>query len=156
MIKINIPGYGLLELDILVLDYNGTLALDGCFLPRVKEDLMQLAELLEIHIVTSDTFGSVTRQCEELPVKIKILESGNHSLEKAEYLDQFGARQTVVIGNGANDLQMMKKAALGILIIGPEGCSGKTLCHADIITTNIADALGLLLHPQRLIATLRK
>lgn len=29
MIEINIPGFGSLELDHLVLDYNGTMALDG-------------------------------------------------------------------------------------------------------------------------------
>ena len=36
MIKIEIPNYKTLELEYLVLDYNGTIALDGEILDAVK------------------------------------------------------------------------------------------------------------------------
>ena len=44
MISISIPGSGSLNLDHLVLDYNGTLAVDGVLLPGVKETLQSLCD----------------------------------------------------------------------------------------------------------------
>lgn len=38
MIEIDIPGFRLLKLNHLVLDYNGTLALDSLLLPEVVCD----------------------------------------------------------------------------------------------------------------------
>ncbi|KAA3658736.1 MAG: ATPase P, partial [Chloroflexi bacterium] len=35
MIEVNIPDFGQLALDYLVLDFNGTLAVDGRLLPTV-------------------------------------------------------------------------------------------------------------------------
>lgn len=155
MININIPGYHQLFLDILVLDYNGTLALDGIMPRQIRDKLTDLAKLLDIHIVTSDTFGSVTNQCQGLPLKVKVLETDNHTTEKADYLDQFGKSMIVAIGNGANDHLMLKKASLSIAVLGKEGCANKALNAAEIVVNDINDALDLLIHPQRLIATLR-
>ncbi|MHB8126521.1 MAG: HAD family hydrolase [Desulfitobacteriaceae bacterium] len=155
MIEISIPGHGQLSLEVLVLDYNGTLALDGLVPIHVQEIITTLAKLLEIHIITSDTFGSVAVQCKELPVQINILETKNHAQEKADYLNQFGERMVVAIGNGANDKLMLKKAHLGIVVLGTEGCSSLALIAADVIVKDIKDALELLINSQRLIATLR-
>lgn len=63
MIQVLIPGRGALSLEILVLDYNGTLALDGQMFESVRESIQQLSSFLEIHILTSDTFGTVEQQC---------------------------------------------------------------------------------------------
>jgi len=155
MIEVSIPGQSHLSLEVLVLDYNGTLALDGVLPDPVKEKIIFLANLLEIHIITSDTFGSVARQCEGLPVRINVLATNDHVREKAGYLTQFGERMVVAIGNGANDELMLQKANLGILVLGTEGCSTRALTASDIIVKDIIDALDLLLNPQRLIATLR-
>ncbi len=57
MLKLDIPGLGILELEHLVLDYNGTLAVDGRVLAGVKPRLQRLARSLRIHVVTADTFG---------------------------------------------------------------------------------------------------
>jgi hypothetical protein len=47
MIKINIPGKDeILELEHLVLDFNGTLALDGKIKPGVGELLSELSRIL--------------------------------------------------------------------------------------------------------------
>ena len=61
MIAHTIPGLGTLRLQHLVLDFNGTLALDGRLLPGVRPRLRRLARRLELHVVTADTFGSVRR-----------------------------------------------------------------------------------------------
>lgn len=155
MISINIPGYKQLVLEALVLDYNGTLAKDGILPVCVQDHLKTLAKQLEIHIITADTFGSVSAQCKNLPVIVKVLTSNNHTQEKADYLDIFGERMVVAIGNGANDRLMLKKAQLGIVVIGEEGCSGASLMAADVVVKDICDALEMLINPQRLIATLR-
>jgi len=155
MLEIIIPGRGRFTPEVLVLDYNGTLALDGFLLDQVKEKITALAQSLEIHIVTSDTFGSVTAQCRDLPVQIKVLETPDHTREKADYLDQFENQTVVAIGNGANDQLMLKKATLGIVVLGSEGCAGASLAAANILVKDIRDALDLFSHPQRLIATLR-
>ena len=43
MVEINIPGYGMLRLEHLVMDYNGTLAVDGRLIDGVKEALNRIA-----------------------------------------------------------------------------------------------------------------
>jgi soluble P-type ATPase len=50
---------------------------------------------------------------------------------------------------------MLKKAALSIAVIQKEGSALTTLKNANIVCTDIKDALELLINPQRLIATLR-
>ena len=61
MIDVDIPGYGKLELNHLVLDYNGTLAVDGMLLPGVKAALNALAGSMTVHVVTADTFRARRR-----------------------------------------------------------------------------------------------
>ncbi len=70
MIDVTIPGYGALRLDYLVLDHNGTLAVDGILAPGVREGLEKLAEKLEIFVVTADTFGRARAQLEESCVSV--------------------------------------------------------------------------------------
>lgn len=158
MINLDIPGLGPFKLEVLVLDYNGTLALDGQMLTPVQEGIRRLVveSGLEVHILTSDTFGTVVRQCQELPVSVRVLQSRDHAAEKAAYLEQFGKRQVVAVGNGSNDELMLKQAAVGITIMGPEGCSSSALLAADVVVSRAEDALGLLLNPKRLVATLRR
>ena len=156
MIQINIPGRGTMSLEVLVLDFNGTLALDGKMLESVKDNLIRLSPFLTIHIITADTFGSVESQCKGLPVQLKVLESMDHTTEKADYLLQFDSQEIIAIGNGANDQLMLKRAHLGIAVIGFEGASMQTLLSADLVVNKIEDAFGLLIEPQRLNATLRR
>lgn len=155
MLEITVPGHGRFTPEVLVLDYNGTLALDGLIFEQIKDKITALAQNLEIHIVTSDTFGSVAAQCWDLPVQIKVLHTQNHTQEKADYLNQFENRTVVAVGNGANDQLMLKKAQIGIVVLGSEGCAGASLAAADILVKDINDALDLFRRPQRLIATLR-
>jgi soluble P-type ATPase len=57
--RYDIPGYDKLDLEELVLDYNGTIAQDGALIDGVAEAITQAAQLVHIHIVTADTFGTV-------------------------------------------------------------------------------------------------
>ncbi|MFT7004544.1 MAG: soluble P-type ATPase [Sulfurimonas sp.] len=155
-LNINIPGFKELSLKHLVLDYNGTLAKDGVFKVEVKERLEELSTLLSVHVITSDTFGSVQTQLKDFNLKINILISNNHTLEKATYIQSLGAQNCIAVGNGSNDAQMLQEAAISIALIGDEGCSTKAMLNSDIVCKEISDALDLLLNKNRLIATLRQ
>ena len=155
MLKINIPGRELLTLKHLVLDYNGTLAIDGQLIPGVKELLMQLSNQVKIHVLTADTFGNARQGIKGIPCELQILPKVNQSQAKLDYVSELGIIDTICIGNGRNDRLMLDEAAVGILVIQKEGAASETLQAADIICTNIIDALKLLQHPKRLTATLR-
>ncbi|MFT4177574.1 MAG: hypothetical protein QM627_13090 [Luteolibacter sp.] len=155
MIDIDIPDFGAFSLKHLVLDYNGTLALDGHLLPGVREVLGSLAPLLDIHVVTADTFGLAGKYLASLPLTLTVLPVDSQAEAKARFVENLGASSVVAIGNGRNDRQMLSAAAIGILLVQKEGTAAAALPSADILSTNILDALELLRHPKRMIATLR-
>lgn len=154
MFTVDIPGRGRLEIAHLVLDLNGTLAVDGVVPDAVMERLRKLNHAVQVHIVTADTHGTAAR-LHGLGFQIQVLGSCDHVEAKAALVRTLGASQTIAIGNGSNDEAMVRDAAVGIAIVGREGASARTLCAADIVVTHIEDALALLLTPARLIATLR-
>ena len=156
MKKIEIPYYKTLTLGHVVLDYNGTIAKDGVLKVEVKALLPELCENYTVHIITADTFGSVKTQMEGFDVVVKVLETDNHTAEKAAYVDVLGKVHCVAVGNGNNDAHMLQNAILGIAIVGDEGCATPTLLQSDISCKEVADALALLLNEKRLIATLRR
>jgi len=155
MIEVTIPGYGELKLKYLVLDYNGTLAVDGELLPGVNTALTDMATELDIHVVTADTFGKVRSAMAGIPCKVTVLPIENQDTGKLEYVKGLGAEHTVCMGNGRNDKLMLKEAALGVAVILGEGASAETLMSADVVCSDIVSALELLTNPLRLTATLR-
>jgi len=156
VLTVTIPGFGLLEIEHLVCDYNGTLARDGLLLDGVKERLRILAEKLALHVVTADTFGQVGAAVADLPVRLTILPPSGQDLAKADYLRALGSERAAAIGNGRNDRDMLAAAALSIAVAGPEGAAAVTLAAADVVAPDILVALDLLAQPQRLVATLRR
>jgi len=156
VLTVTIPGFGLLEIEHLVCDYNGTLARDGLLLDGVKERLCTLAAKLALHVVTADTFGQVRAAVADLPVRLTILPPSSQDLAKADYLRALGSERAAAIGNGRNDRDMLAAAALSIAVAGPEGAAAVTLAAADVVAPDILVALDLLAQPQRLVATLRR
>lgn len=155
MIAHTIPGFGALRLQHLVLDYNGTLAADGRLLPGVRPRLRALSRVVSLHVVTADTFGTVRRALTGLPCKVVVLGAERQDAAKARYVRALGAGRTACIGNGRNDVAMLRAARLGIALVQAEGASSEALRAADVVAASIADALDLFLRPLRLRATLR-
>ncbi|MDL1980242.1 MAG: ATPase P [Deltaproteobacteria bacterium] len=155
MIEIDIPGFGSLRLERLILDYNGTIAVDGQPVQGVKERLIALARHVEIHVLTADTFGGVEKKLSDIPCKIHVLPVEAQDKGKMEYVDRLGADRAVCIGNGRNDVMMLKKAALGIAVMQDEGAAASAVLSADVVVTDILFALDLISNQMRLIATLR-
>lgn len=155
MITIEVPGYKRFDLEHLVLDYNGTLARDGYVIEGVKQHLDRLAVSLKIHVLTADSFESVYKELDGYPCKIFVLEPENQDRGKLDYIRRLGCAKTVCIGNGRIDQLMLKEASLGIAVCQDEGAAIQAILSADILCPDILSALELLLHPVRLIATLR-
>jgi soluble P-type ATPase len=155
MIEVDIPGFRTLQLAHLVLDYNGTLAVDGRLLPGVDALLRDLSVDLSIHVLTADTFGLALAELRGLPVKLSILAVDRQAEAKHECVTRLGAGHVVAIGNGRNDRLMLQAASLGIAVLQAEGVAVETLNAARIVTPGIREALALLRHPKRLTATLR-
>ena len=155
MLAIYIPSFKDLHIDHLVLDFNGTLARDGRLLDGVKERVLALANDLTVHVLTADTFGNVARELGDLPCTVTVIPKEDEAGAKLACINALGCTGVVSIGNGQNDALMLENAALGICVIQEEGCSKAALLAADVVTTSILDALDLIIHPLRLVATLR-
>ncbi len=156
MIEINIPGWKALALEHLLCDVNGTLALDGKLLEGMVEELTELRKKISVHLITADTHGQQNIISQQLNLPAERIIPGRESHQKAEFTRKLGAEHVVAIGQGANDAEMLKTAALGICILSKEGCAATALLNSDIIAPDIFTALDLLNHPLRIVATLRK
>ncbi|WP_088335692.1 HAD family hydrolase [Methanopyrus sp. KOL6] len=157
MIEVEIPGRGELRLEHLVLDYNGTIASGGKLLESVVEPLQELTEIVHIVVASADTYGTVENELNGAGLDIEIykVSAGNEREDKAELIEELGPEVCAAVGNGANDELMLKRAALSICVIGPEGACSKTLLSADVVVREPREALELLLDPKALRATLR-
>jgi soluble P-type ATPase len=155
MIEIDIPDFGELQLEHLVLDYNGTLALDGRLLFGVRERLERLAGELTVHVITADTFGQAADYLAGIPCQLDILPPGRQDEAKRDFVRELGVENCVCVGNGRNDRLMLQEAALGIAVLQDEGAAAATFMTADVVASDIQSALELLIRPLRLVATLR-
>lgn len=156
MINIDIPGWGNIEIENLVLDLNGTIATDGKISHEVKEKIKSLSEKVKIYILTADTQGTASEEIGTLDVKLVRLPEQDSKTGKFEFIKTLDIERTIALGNGNNDQLILKEAALGIAVLGEEGMSVSSMKNADIVVKNISDALDLFLKPKRLIATLRE
>lgn len=150
-----IPGFGSLALQHLVLDYNGTLAVDGALLSGVEEALQNLSSQIDIHVLTADTYGSVAQQLQHVSCKVVTIALENQDEAKATYLENIGATHCLAVGNGRNDHLMLEKAGLGIALLQEEGLATRSLLAADIVCASIFDVFSYFKVPNRLVATLR-
>lgn len=155
MIEIAIPGRGNYKLSHLVLDLNGTIALDGELIEGVEERLWRISKLLKLFIISADTFGSASGLKEKLKAKIYLVEKGEGATQKLDLVEKLGRDKTICIGNGVNDAAMLRGAAIGICVLGREGASATAITSSDVVIPDINAALELLLNTDRLVATLR-
>jgi soluble P-type ATPase len=152
MIRLDIPSRGMIELHHAVFDINGTLAIDGRAVPGIADRLKKLAEQLSLHALTAGTHGNMAELERSLGLSIQLIGNGE---EKAHYVEQLGPAHVIAFGNGMNDVGMLRLAAIGVAVLAEEGTALGTLHAADVLARSPLDALDLVLHPIRLVATLR-
>jgi soluble P-type ATPase len=163
MLTLEIPGRERIELDHLVCDYNGTLAEDGCLWEGVAWRITRVSAILQIHLLTADTYGTSARAteilqeaCDASRVVGPVWQCVANGQEKEQYLQRLGPERVVAIGNGANDVAMLRAAALSVCVLGSEGACAEAMLASHLVVTNPIDALDALLRPRRLTATLRQ
>jgi len=155
MMTIDIPGSREILVKYLVLDYNGTLAIDGKLIAGLEPLLNQLSEQLEIFVLTADTFGTVEKELAGVNCQVSVIQQEEQDKQKEQFVTSLGKENVVAIGNGQNDALMLTSAELGIVLLQAEGAAVKTMLSADVVCRHITDALELLTNPLRLKATLR-
>ena len=154
MIGIDIPGGESLRLEHLVLDYNGTLAVDGEIVAGVVRMLNALSQRLQVHVVTADTFGASAPTWRKPPARCMSSRSSSRTAETGLH-QELGQRRRGLRGE-------RKKRPFDARRGGCRHRSDSTrgrLCQnpgkADIVCTDILSALELLTHHKRIQATLR-
>lgn len=148
---------GNIAIENVVFDLNGTLSMGGNITPEVQEKIHQLSKKVKIFLLSSDTRGNLKDIGEKLGVNWHRVNDSSLSenVVKEKFVEKLGAENTIAVGNGKNDEFMLKKAKIGIAVIGEEGASVSTLLSADIIVTHPEDSLELILDPQKIVATMR-
>ena len=156
MVSIDIPGKGKMNIENLVLDFNGTIAYDGNIKNGIREKIQRVHEMgINIYILTADTYHQAAEQCKDMPVTLEIFDVDNAALSKREIVNNIDSKLTMTIGNGNNDVEMFEESILSVAVIGDEGCAVKAIFAAYIITNNSGVGIDLLLNPHRIKATLR-
>jgi len=158
LFNVLIPGYGKIQIRNIVFDLNGTISFGGYIVEGLKSLIKELKDKydLDFYILSADTRKNLHQISNELninPVKLAGIE--RESIEKANFINRLGKKNTIAFGNGRNDQKMLKEAEIGILVLGNEGISGEAIQFADIIVTSPLIGLSLFLDPKKLIATLR-
>jgi soluble P-type ATPase len=156
MIELDIPGRGFVQLEHLVSDVNGTLAVDGRMIDGVGRALVALGDRLTLHLLTADTHGRQDAIDQQLGLKAVRIAPGDETGAKSAYVRSLGPERVVALGQGANDAGMLRDAAVGICVLSAEGSSVESLQAADLVAPDIQTALALLENPLRLVASLRR
>ncbi len=154
--EIHIPGNRDHTIHHILLDFNGTLAIDGKLIAGVGEKINHHSKDLRFHVITADTFGSVETELQGIECRLVTIGPDNQARAKQDYLNTLGPDQTIACGNGANDRLMLEGAAIGISVLQAEGMASKTFAASDILIYDILDLFGYIETPGRLIACLRQ
>ncbi|MBQ9068622.1 MAG: ATPase P [Eggerthellaceae bacterium] len=154
MLPIDIPGFDPLAIEHVLLDFNGTIAMDGRLVPGALQAIGSLGECAHVAVLTADTYGTVEAQCAPLGVEVRTFPQAGAAQFKEEYARSL-VGHVAVLGNGRNDIGMFDAADLSIVVIDAEGACASLFVHADIVVRNAIEGLELLLHPDRIRATLR-
>jgi len=154
MIFIQKPGQESLEIESILIDFEGTLAADKRVHPKAKDKINLLSKRTKIYILTKGDREFVAEVLKKVKAEVIYLKEGEASQGKLNLLRQLGANKTAAIGNGVDDAPMIEGAGLGICVISKEGTAGETMQKADVVVSDILDALDFLLKPLRHRATL--
>lgn len=153
--KVNIPGKEEIEIQNVVFDYNGTIAIDGKLIDGIEKNINELSNSFRFYVITADTYGSVERELKNTNCEIIKIGTSSQDVSKLEFINSLNSSITLSVGNGRNDKLMLKESILGIAILQDEGLCTETLLNSDILVKSIFDVFSYLKDSNRLIATLR-
>ncbi len=154
MIRIERPELSPVEIEFVLIDFEGTLAIDRRVHPKAKDKINLLSKRAKIYILTKEKKELIEERLRKVKAEIVYLSESGSSQRKLDLLRQLGPARCAGIGNGADDAAMIKEAGIGISIIGKEGSAGEAVRNSDLVFIDILDALDFLLKPLRQKATL--
>jgi soluble P-type ATPase len=154
MMTIQRPGRSNLDIEFILIDFEGTLASDRRLHPKAKDKINLLSKRTNIFILAGEEKERVEEVLRKVKAEIVYLTEGESSKKKLDLLRRLGPDRTVAVGNGVDDVPMIQEAALGVCVLGKEGTSSEAMEKADVVFMNILDALDFLLKPLRQKATL--
>ncbi len=102
--RYEIPGYKTLTIENVVMDFNGTIAVDGVIKEAVKQRIIRLAEYYRVYVLTSDTQGTAARELADLPVTLEVCNTDHAGECKRRFVKGLGGNICACIGNGNNDV----------------------------------------------------
>ena len=157
MRTISIPNYGNITIKNVLFDMNGTIQFEGKISEKLYEKFKLLKEFYEIYLISSDTRGNLEAIAKKLDVNYILINSDkiSHEEAKCKVLMELGENVTVAVGNGNNDALMLKKALLGLAVIGKEGTTTKCVLNSDLLFPDPLSVIKFLLDEKMIIATLR-
>ena len=161
-IEITIPFFATpLIIKRIVSDYTGTLSFDRELIRGVGDRLRSLSERVDIYVLSADSSGTASDKLAGLPLTLEIYKyPGRHNILKQIHAEQNNPSQIAAFGNGNNDELLLKTVreagGLAVAVDNGEGCSVLAIQNANIFIGGIVNALDLLLHPTRCMATLRR
>jgi soluble P-type ATPase len=157
-IVIDTPGFGQRVIHKIVSDYTGTLSCRGKLVPGARSRLRRLMKLVDIEVITADSYGTARQQLKGIAVP-NMLKRKRHDVEKRDFVRRFELRHVAAFGNGNNDRLLLQAVKIGggiaITVDNGEGCALDAILHANIFIVGAANALDLLLNPTACKATLR-
>jgi soluble P-type ATPase len=158
-LAIDIPGLGKRIIHTVVSDYTGTFSCGGKLTSGVKPLLVRLLKLVDVEIITADTYGTAQQQLKGIVAPHRLGKKRPEDIEKRDFARKFQLRHVAAFGNGNNDRLLLaavkRSGGLAIAVDNGEGCAVDALVHAHIFVCGAASALGLLVNAKALKATLR-
>ncbi|WP_341503818.1 hypothetical protein [Gallaecimonas sp. GXIMD4217] len=152
---ISIPGRESIEINNVILDFNGTIAIDGKLIAGVADKINALSKSLRFYVVTADTYGTAERELAGVDCQVVNLSTSQRYGTKSDVLSALGKNETLCVGNGFNDREILKDCALGVALLQAEGLCVDALLAADLVCQSIIDVLSCLEQPNRIRASLR-
>ncbi len=152
--KYNPVGVGEINLDTIILDLNGTLAVGGKIVDGVIPRIKKLQEYgYKIMLFTGDQRGTAPEQARDMDIDVVITKD---TIEKSNAAKKYNPSTTVAIGNARIDIGTFENAKVRIATLQKEGIHAGILGHVDMIVPSINDALDLLIDVDAFNATMRK
>jgi soluble P-type ATPase len=156
MIILQRPGQEPLEIEFIMLNFEGSLATDQRVHPKAKDKINLLSKRAKIFVFTTGEKARVSEVLRNVKAEVIYLKEGEASRGKLDLLQHLGPHRAVAIGNGMNDMEMIEHSGLGIGVMSREGTLAEVIGKADLVFMTILDALDFLLKPLRQKAVLGK
>lgn len=150
----DIPGVGVLEIDTLVVDSNGTITIKGEIVPGVMERIHRLQALgVNVVMISSDQRGNARALAQSSGISYY---EANNAREKEDILISLGSKNVAAIGNARIDIGLFVQSLISIATLQAEGIHKDIIDRVDVVMPSINDALDFFLDPDTLIATMKR